>query len=775
MCKFYLFLVAGVLCCHVPCAQTIQNYTLPNAAGSANARLFVEHPDVWVGTYAGAYKFNGAGFEVVAAANGLLSNNVINIAKDVGGRMLFMHDKGLSIRELEGDVHSYRFPYSGVRSMYGGALTRIGDDIWYSYDFGVGLFRAHDMDTTHYQRVPNGQLSADAMYIDVAKAKDGTYYAIDSAALYSVNESNKTLDKVAGSFGFITSLLVDSNDAMYIVSGHGKAKVWVRRRGNTSFSVLSHDFLENVIISTIRQGKSGEVYFATSKGLVIYQSDGWSRIGELQGLPSDYVLDAAVDDVGNVWVSTASGLNNEIALSSIAYTTPPQDLDKVHGVVYYDVNRDGVRNEGEPGLPNQLIRSQPAEGYAITNANGEFFVRPRPGSNTISWVDKGEWTGGGGPVSYTFASPGDNQHFYEFGVVMGGPDIIVSLSSSAMRPGFNGNYWISVRNGGNTSTPSELTFDYSEGLQVTGSTPAASVTDGRVLHWTLPALEPGQTFDISLNFSVPVGTALETMIIATASVPVLPKEEEEGDNIATWTRPVTGSFDPNDKLVNEGILEARYVEMGTPLHYTIRFQNTGTDTAFHVKVVDNLDTRLDLTSLEILSTSHPTTVALEGRTLAFHFYDILLPDSTRDEPNSHGYIQYRISPVTSMADGTKVRNQASIYFDFNEPVVTNETVNTYVNELPSNNPTGVDEDLHAGVAMYPNPVRDGNLVIVSKNAEVMEGSVMLTSLAGSTMRAASLQGVRMLVDVKGVAPGMYVLKIDNRGMKSTQKVVILQE
>ncbi|MBP6811684.1 MAG: hypothetical protein KA138_09190, partial [Saprospiraceae bacterium] len=56
----------------------------------------------------------------------------------------------------------------------------------------------------------------------------------------------------------------------------------------------------------------------------------------------------------------------------------------------------------------------------------------------------------------------------------------------------------------------------------------------------------------------------------------------------------TGSYDPNDKQgFPKGYGSAHYIRPGTPLEYLIRFQNTGNDTAFTVRIVDTLSAWLD--------------------------------------------------------------------------------------------------------------------------------------------------------------------------------------
>jgi hypothetical protein len=139
-----------------------------------------------------------------------------------------------------------------------------------------------------------------------------------------------------------------------------------------------------------------------------------------------------------------------------------------------------------------------------------------------------------------------------------------------------------------------------------------------------------------------------------------------------------GSFDPNDKTgFPEGIGAGHHIEKTEPLRYLIRFQNTGTDTAFTVVIRDTLSPLLDLETLQIGASSHPMTARVRGENeLVFRFDNILLPDSNINEAASHGFVRYAIRQKTDNPDGAVIRNRAGIYFDFNLPIMTNETWHT---------------------------------------------------------------------------------------------------
>lgn len=126
-----------------------------------------------------------------------------------------------------------------------------------------------------------------------------------------------------------------------------------------------------------------------------------------------------------------------------------------------------------------------------------------------------------------------------------------------------------------------------------------------------------------------------------------------------------------------------YTLFGDTLIYTIRFQNTGTDTAFTVRLEDYLDANLDLSTFKVISSSHPNSVSLlSSGKLTFLFENILLPPSIEDKPGSNGYVKYRIVPKEGLAENTPISNEAGIFFDFNPPIFTNKVTNILVEQYP---------------------------------------------------------------------------------------------
>ncbi|MBW7468673.1 IPT/TIG domain-containing protein [Pontibacter aydingkolensis] len=165
---------------------------------------------------------------------------------------------------------------------------------------------------------------------------------------------------------------------------------------------------------------------------------------------------------------------------------------------------------------------------------------------------------------------------------------------------------------------------------------------------------------------------------STGFVNAMQTDDEEAE-VAEECLPIIDSYDPNDKLVSPiGLTEENYTPTGAALKYKIRFQNTGTDVAYRVVVVDTLSGHLDLSTLQLGSTSHSARFEVSGKgkpVLTWTFDNIMLPDSTTNEPGSHGYIQFSIKPKVDLAEKTAVENFADIFFDFNSPIRTNITTN----------------------------------------------------------------------------------------------------
>ncbi|MEO0790563.1 MAG: T9SS type A sorting domain-containing protein, partial [Bacteroidota bacterium] len=221
-----------------------------------------------------------------------------------------------------------------------------------------------------------------------------------------------------------------------------------------------------------------------------------------------------------------------------------------------------------------------------------------------------------------------------------------------------------------------------------------------------------------------------------------------------------GSYDPNDKqALPRGFGELNYIEANTPLEYLIRFQNTGTDTAFNVRIEDQLSDFLDPSTIVPGAASHPYRMSLdEDGLLTFHFNDIMLPDSNVNQEASNGFVQFSIQQTTDNPIGTLIENNAAIYFDFNEPIITNQVWHTVGEEFITVSSYELLET-ETTLLIAPNPLK--SFTRISLEGIIIEsGRCQIYDSQGRLAFEIPMQGNRAEISRELIpSSGLYVFRI----------------
>ena len=324
------------------------------------------------------------------------------------------------------------------------------------------------------------------------------------------------------------------------------------------------------------------------------------------------------------------------------------------------------------------------------------------------------------------------------------------------RSGFIARYMISSGNYGNTTvSPTVYFFPYNNVTFQSSTPPPSQITPDSVL-WNLPALTPFQTGSIIVTVNVNLGLPIGTLINSSAHIEPYATDDNPSCNNSNWEVYTTGSFDPNDILVNEDTLTTTQLSNAPWLEYIIRFQNTGNATAFTVKILNPIDTnKLNLSTFEFTNASHPVNLNWINyqRNMEFKFENILLPDSNTNEPLSHGFVRYRIQPKTNLSAGDTIPNFAAIFFDFNEPVITN-TVRTIIS-LPTGmtSATPLPDKLH----VFPNPT-ENNLNISGIQLENGKAQLRLTDIYGKLILEKTISSITTIIETNNLSSGLYFIK-----------------
>ena len=362
--------------------------------------------------------------------------------------------------------------------------------------------------------------------------------------------------------------------------------------------------------------------------------------------------------------------------------------NRITGKVFLDINNNNLIDDGEPVYKRALIKTKKygTERLFSIDDNGHYEIAADTGSYAaeLKLYDNTHFaaTPTLQAVNFTSANNSDTVDFAVHQISTLRDYTAVLSSSSIARPGFNISYDVACRNNGtDTFANKDIVFVKDSRLTYGQSLPAPTIISGDTAIWQSVNMLPWETKSIRLNLAVAPppevnsGDTLSSYLLIDST-----GDNATVDNYSLLKHPVSGSLDPNDKAESHaGSITKLEVQRGNYLTYTIRFQNTGNDTAFNVVIRDSLDTKLQHGDFEMVSSSHPCNFKIEkGRFVTWSFTNINLVDSAHNEPSSHGYITYRIRPKTTIAVGDRIENDAAIYFDYNLPVKTNTEVTTVV-------------------------------------------------------------------------------------------------
>lgn len=238
------------------------------------------------------------------------------------------------------------------------------------------------------------------------------------------------------------------------------------------------------------------------------------------------------------------------------------------------------------------------------------------------------------------------------------------------------------------------------------------------------------------------------------------------------------SFDPNEKEASpRGYGNDHLIEPSTRLDYTIHFQNTGTDTAYQVVVMDTLSQFLDASALQVLSGSHPYRFErLNGNVLRFTFEGINLPDSTTNYLGSQGFVKFQIPQMPNNPIGMVIENRAAIYFDYNDPIFTNTTFHTvdtnFVETIVINDVNNLTSSF-GELLVYPNPSA-GDVTFEIPT----EMDVKATFHLFDTMGRQEVLGIftenKCHFQRNGLPSGLYFYKVETDGFRIYSGKVILK-
>jgi uncharacterized repeat protein (TIGR01451 family) len=455
----------------------------------------------------------------------------------------------------------------------------------------------------------------------------------------------------------------------------------------------------------------------------------------------------------------------------------------INGYVYKDLNNNCINNLSDQPLFNVPVKLYDNIGNLLiqtnTNIYGQYWFSQVAGTYSIVVDTVGtavtslcQYPGLDSLItltpSYTVAPNVD----FSLGCSPGF-DIGVSsvVSSGIVFPAHTHNLHVNAGNMSNwynlncpANTPGTVQISINGLMTYLGPAAGALVptsTLGNLFTYSIPNfsnINPSQDFNLILHVdtNAVAGNSICVSVTVTPTVgDVIPL-----NNTFQYCYDVTNSFDPNYKETYPENVAVGYMDW---FYYTIHFQNTGSATALNIKLLDTLSTNLDLSTFRITNYSHPVIGNLTGNNLELKFQNINLPDSTSNAAGSMAFVQYKLKPKPNLAGGTQIKNRAHIYFDFNPPIATNTSTNTFlfVTGIKSQNSTD-------NILVYPNP-SDGIFNLVLKtNSDIQ---IEVYNSLGQLILKDQLKNGNSTIDISKAENGIYILKTFSKKESNVYRII----
>lgn len=443
-------------------------------------------------------------------------------------------------------------------------------------------------------------------------------------------------------------------------------------------------------------------------------------------------------------------------VNSYCSFTPGGNYNTITGKTIFDSNNNGCDAQDAPRpFMKMKVNDGTTNGYVFTNANADYTFYTGAGNFIVNPELENPNYFNSNPVNAVVNFPEANNSVSTNNFCLSANGIrrdleIVIAPLVPARPGFNAVYRILYKNKGNQTVQGHVNFRYnSDVLDVvsTSVAPTGASTGPGFMYWVIENVKPFENgyIDVVLNVNSPTETPavnIGDILDFNAFIDVT-TDENWTDNNFDFNQTVVGSYDPNDIQCLQGD-SAPPSEIGKYLHYLIRFENTGNYHAENVVVKETIDlNKYDIESLQVLGSSHAVDARITGNIAEFIFQSINL------DSGGHGNVLLKLKSKSTLVTGDQVSKNASIYFDYNFPIVTNDA-NTVFQTLSIG-----EHHLDNSIKIYPNPANE----FVSVKAFGLIKSVEFYDVQGRILQTNLVNERETKLELSKYASGIYYLKI----------------
>jgi uncharacterized repeat protein (TIGR01451 family) len=459
------------------------------------------------------------------------------------------------------------------------------------------------------------------------------------------------------------------------------------------------------------------------------------------------------------------------SINSYCDFTPGGNYNTIAGVSRFDSNNNGcdatdftfnnLRINVTDGIDSGSTFTNNTGNYTIFTQSLDYSLTPALENPTYFNVS---------PTLSTINFPSNNflTQVQDFCVTANGvhPDLeIVIFPVSQTMPFSEAEFVVVYKNKGNQVLSGNVAFTYDDSIcDFSFSDPIASNQTVGLLNWNYSNLLPFETKSINLKFALndttgPVFLNLGDILACSATITPVVGDETPLDNTFGLNQTLVATQNLNFITCLEGNTLAPS-QIGNYLHYSIQFENSGSENINNVVVKNVIDTnKFDIASLQVISASAGMRTVITNNIVEFIFENINL-DRRRGTPpvGGHGDILLKIKTKPSLPAGSSVMSTASIYFDYNLGVLTNNEITTFAT---LNNQLFAKDD---SILVYPNPTNsiinvEGKNTISTIDLYDIQGRMIQTTLNTNS------------IDITDKSNGIYFLKVTSDKGSKIERVI----
>lgn len=491
---------------------------------------------------------------------------------------------------------------------------------------------------------------------------------------------------------------------------------------------------------------------------------------------------ATINTITIKWASGIIQKLTNISANQILEIVEPQQT-KVTGIVYFDSNNDGVKQDNEPTVSRAAIKVLPTNAKVYSNDTGTFSFYTTQNDVELKILEENGLSAGSKLFDLTNYQP-SQKLYIAANSTCATTDLKINMGGTAIRKGYTNNQFrIVVSNQSrNISSSSVLNFTIPSSVSIISPSLPITQQESFIANsknytrysWSVGSLNPFNNKTISFMTGTDASVLIGDELDFKGEVVNSSTDCNIDDNVLTQKYSVYGAIDPNDILVSpKGYGKEGYILPDQLLTYTVRFENVGNFATQNVSIIDTIPQELDINTFKLVSSSHDNvSTEIVDNKITFTLENVFLPPTSVDSERSQGYVTFSILPKKGLREDTKIKNSAFIGFDDENLLKTNTVVNTIQSKE--------QEQEMTVVYLYPNPVNDVAFIRLEhrKGSEFTRKKIIKAEVI-------DVNGVLILeknftpseevrIDLPLQIKGYYLLKVTDSDNKAYTKKMIVK-